>query len=447
MIEIPNDILTSTTYQGATAIVDRLRRNGFTAYIVGGAPRDLLLGCRPYDYDIATDARPPQIRDLFARTIAVGEQYGVMVVVLDAHSYEVATFRADDVYEDGRRPIAVHFSAPREDALRRDFTVNALMFDPVAREIIDYVGGRRDIEERRIRTVGDPEARFREDHLRLIRAVRFAARLDFEIEAQTRAAIPPLAHLVTRVSVERVADELVKILQGPRAGWALQTLSETGLLKHILPEAERMRGVAQPPNFHPEGDVFTHVCLMLELAEKPTVAVALALLLHDIAKPATQRHAPDRIRFDGHVELGAEMAADICRRLRLSRAIAERVEYLVANHLRIKDAPQMRPSRLKRFLREPGFAELMELFRLDTLGSHGDLETYEWVKRKSEEIPAEEIAPPPLLRGDDLIAMGYTPGPIFKEILTAVETAQLEGELHTPEEAREFVRRNYPSAS
>jgi poly(A) polymerase len=441
------DILESPAYRGAVAIVRRLRDHGHETYVVGGAPRDLLLGACPTDYDIATDARPAQVRALFEKTIPVGEQFGVILVLMDETPYEVATFRADGEYLDGRRPTRVHFCAPREDALRRDFTVNALMFDPVKRRILDFVDGRRDIRERRIRTVGDADQRFAEDHLRLIRAVRFAARLDFRIERRTLAAIRRLAPLVAKVAAERLGAELVKILTGPRAGMAVRLLSETGLLAHLMPEAEAMRGCEQPPNFHPEGDVFTHTCLMLDAARQPSPALALAVLLHDIAKPPTQRHTPERIRFDGHCELGAEMAGHICRRFKLPRTVIERVRYLTANHLRIKDAPNMRPARLKRFLREEGFPELLELFRLDSLASHGDLDGYEWCRKTFDELSHEQIAPPPLISGHDLIALGYRPGPLFKTILTAVETAQLEGEIATAAEARHFVRRQFPLPS
>ena len=446
-MKIARDILESPAYRGAEAIVRRLRDRDFETYIVGGAPRDLLLGAWPSDYDIATRARPRQVRALFEKTIPVGEAFGVVIVRVEGRNYEVATFRADGEYLDGRRPTRVHFSAPREDALRRDFTVNALMFDPVAHKIIDFVGGRRDLRERRIRAVGDPDARFAEDHLRLIRAVRFAARLDFRIERKTRAAIRRLAPRVNDVAAERIGDELVKILTGPRAGRAVRLLSETGLLAHVLPEIEVMRGVEQPPNFHPEGDVFVHTCRMLDLARSPSPALALGLLLHDVGKPPTQRFAPDRIRFDRHCEVGAEMAVRICRRLRRPRALTERVEFLVANHLRVKEAPDMRPARMKRFMRHEGFAELLELFRLDSLASHRKMEAYKRCRRIWEELPPEQISPPPLLTGNDLIAMGYRPGPIFGEILTAIETAQLEGEIATPDEARERVRRDFPLPS
>jgi len=325
-----------------------------------------------------------------------------------------------------------------------DFTVNALMLDPIEHKILDFVGGRRDIRERRIRTVGDPDARFGEDHLRLIRAIRFAARLDFRIERKTHAAIRRLAATITRVAAERLGAELAKILMGPRAGRAMRLLSETGLLPHVLPEVEAMQGVEQPPNFHPEGDVFTHTCLMLDMADQPSVALAFAILLHDVAKPPTQRRTAKRIRFDGHCEMGATMARRICRRLKLPRAVIERVQYLVANHLKIKDAPNMRPARLKRFLREEGFAELLEIFRLDSLASHGNLEGYAWCRQTFEQLSREQVAPPPLLTGHDLIAMGYRPGPLFKEILTAVETAQLEGRIHAADEARHLVRRRFP---
>jgi len=443
-MRITGDILDSAAYRGAATITRRLRDHGFLAYVVGGAPRGLLLGQHPTDYDIATSARPEEVRQLFKKTIAVGEQFGVVLVLLDEAPYEVATFRADGDYLNGRRPARVRFCTPREDALRRDFTVNALMLDPIEHKILDFVGGRRDIRERRIRTVGDPDARFGEDHLRLIRAIRFAARLDFRIERKTHAAIRRLAATITRVAAERLGAELAKILMGPRAGRAMRLLSETGLLPHVLPEVEAMQGVEQPPNFHPEGDVFTHTCLMLDMADQPSVALAFAILLHDVAKPPTQRRTAKRIRFDGHCEMGATMARRICRRLKLPRAVIERVQYLVANHLKIKDAPNMRPARLKRFLREEGFAELLEIFRLDSLASHGNLEGYAWCRQTFEQLSREQVAPPPLLTGHDLIAMGYRPGPLFKEILTAVETAQLEGRIHAADEARHLVRRRFP---
>ncbi len=456
-MKIAQDILESPGYRGAVHIVQRLRDKGFQAYVVGGMPRDLLLGLRPTDYDIATDARPAQVRALFEKTIPVGVQFGVMLVCLDEQTFEVATFRSDGEYVDGRRPVRVHFSQPAEDARRRDFTVNALMFDPIEQRLLDYVGGRRDLQARRIRTVGDPDQRFAEDYLRLIRAVRFAARLDFRIERKTLAAIRRNAPLIRRVAAERLGAEMLKTLTAPRAGQALRLLSDTGLLAHFLPEAEALRGCQQPPNFHPEGDVFIHTCLMLDAATQssgqnnPTASVspslALGILLHDIAKPPTQRFTPERIRFDGHCDLGADMARTICRRLKLPNSLTAQVVYLVANHLRIKDAPQMRKARLKRFLREPGFAELLELFRLDTLASHGNMDDYEWCRRTYEEMAREPLAPPPLLRGDDLIAMGYRPGPLFKTILTAVETAQLEGKISTAEAARTFVLRRFPLAA
>lgn len=443
-MRIASDILESSAYRGAAAITRCLRDHGFQAYVVGGAPRDLLLGLHPTDYDIATSARPEEVQRLFEKTIAVGQQFGVILVLFDEAPYEVATFRADGEYADGRRPVRVRFCTPREDALRRDFTINALMLDPLEHKILDFIGGRRDIRARRIRTVGDAEARFAEDHLRLIRAVRFAARLDFRIERKTLAAIRRLAATVTKVAAERLGAELAKILTGPRAGLALRLLCKTGLLPHILPEIEAMRGVEQPPNFHPEGDVFTHTTLMLDLAHEPSLALALGILLHDVAKPPTKRITPARIRFDGHCEIGATMAGRICRRLKLPKAVVERVQYLVANHLKIKDAPAMRPARLKRFLRETGFPELLELFRLDSLASHGNLDGYEWCRQTFEGLSREQVAPPPLVTGHDLIAMGYRPGPLFKTILTAVETAQLEGKIHSADAARRFVRRQFP---
>jgi poly(A) polymerase len=383
------------------------------------------------------------ISRLFPKSERVGAHFGVALVHEGGAHVEVATFRSDHSYTDGRRPDFVHFeSNPSEDVLRRDFTINALMQDPVTGEILDFVGGREDLKLRRIRAIGDPETRFREDHLRLLRAVRFAARLEFEIEERTFEAIRRLHELIRRVSAERVRDELVRILieGGARRGFEL--LDATGLLNEILPEVAAMKGVEQPPEYHPEGDVWTHTLMLLDGLRNPTPTLALGALLHDVGKPATFRVA-ERIRFDGHVEAGVRLAHGILTRLRFSNDQIRQVEALVANHMRFKDADRMKPSTLKRFLRLECFEEHLELHRLDCLSSNGRLENYDLVLRKWKEMPEEEIRPKPLLTGHDLIAAGYRPGPDFGKMLAAVEDAQLEARIHTREEALAFVRERF----
>lgn len=352
---------------------------------------------------------------------------------------EVATFRSDHEYRDGRRPESVHFETdPREDALRRDFTINALFLDPATNEVLDFAGGRQDLDARLIRAIGDPAARFREDHLRLLRAVRFTARLGFFIEPGTSAAIRELAPLIRDVSAERVRDELVRILTegGARPGFEL--MDELNLLPEVLPEISAMKGVQQPPEFHPEGDVWIHTLLMLEGLRNPTPTQALGVLLHDVGKPRTFRIA-DRIRFDGHVEVGVKMTTEILSRLRFSTDEIRQVEALVLHHMRFKDVSRMKPSTLKRFLRLPHFEEHLELHRLDCQSSNRRLEAYEFIKGKLAAMAPEELRPPPLIGGDDLIARGYEPGPAFKDALTAVEDAQLEGKIATREEALELA--------
>ncbi|HEV8525390.1 MAG TPA: CCA tRNA nucleotidyltransferase [Terriglobales bacterium] len=440
--------------QAATEIVRTLRDRGHQAYLVGGCVRDIVLGREPADYDVATDATPDEVMRIFPKTYAVGAQFGVVLVPVDKEAdapgqnpcIEVATFRSDVSYTDGRHPDAVRYTKdPREDVERRDFTINGLLLDPIQNEVLDFVGGRADLDAGIIRTIGPPDRRFAEDKLRMLRAVRFAARFAYQIEPQTFNAIRQMAREIHQVSRERVRDELVKMLTEGRARRAFELLDQTGLLREVLPEVEKMKGVEQPPQFHPEGDVWIHTLLMLEgLREKCSPTLAMGVLLHDVGKPPTFRVAPDRIRFDGHVEVGTAMAEEICRRLRFSNDDTEQIASLVANHLRFAAVLRMKESTLKRFLRLPRFEEHLELHRLDCLASHGDLSSYEFVRQKLASTPPEQFRPPPLVTGDDLIAAGYQPGPRYKEILAAVEDAQLEGRLAGKAEAMEFVRREFP---
>ncbi len=448
----------------AAAIIRTLRQQGFQAYLVGGCVRDLLLKREPADYDIATSATPAQIMEIFPDTYAVGAQFGVVLVPVPdpltddqraaagervlpkSRAVEVATFRSDLGYSDGRRPDEVRFSQdPREDVARRDFTINGMMLDPVSGEVLDFVGGRRDLEAGIIHAIGEPERRFAEDKLRMLRAVRFAARFAYTIEAETLAAIQRHAHEIQVVSLERVRDELTKMLTEGHGRRAFLLLDESGLLKEVLPEISAMKGVEQPPEFHPEGDVFVHTLLLLENLPRPCPpTLAWGALLHDVGKPATFRVAPDRIRFDNHVDVGVKIAQDICERLRFSNHDAEQVLALVDNHMRFSHARRMNQSTLKKFLRMPGFEEHLALHRADSLASHGNLSTYEFVRAKLTEIPPEKIRPAALVTGDDLIAAGYLPGPRFREILEAVEDAQLEGRLLSRDSALEFVRHEFP---
>jgi poly(A) polymerase len=430
--------------EAATEIVRRLRAEGFQAYLVGGCVRDLVMGREPKDYDVSTDATPDQVVKLFPESLTVGAQFGVVIVPRAAGNVEVATFRSDGRYADGRHPSEVRYAkTPREDVRRRDFTINGLLLDPLENQVLDYVGGQGDIRARRIRAIGNPIERFHEDRLRMLRAVRFAARFGFSLDAAALEAIRKLAPLIHDVSAERVRDELLKILTEGQARRGFELLDETGLLREVLPEVKAMQGVPQPPEFHPEGDVWVHTLLMLEGLRAPTPTLALGVLLHDVGKPPTLS-VRERIRFDNHVEVGAEMAQAVCARLRLSARETERVVELVRHHLRFKDFPRMRRSTQLRFLRMEGFDEHLELHRLDCLASHGDLSTYELARRILEETPLAQIKPAPLLGGDDLIAQGYTPGPLFKEILQTVEDAQLEGKLHTREDALRLLAEQFP---
>ena len=430
--------------QAATEIVKQLREAGFQAYWVGGCVRDLVMGREPEDFDITTDATPTQVTQLFPLSLTVGAQFGVVIVPRPEGDFEVATFRSDGRYTDGRHPAEVRYTrTAEEDVQRRDFTINGLLYDPVEKCVLDYVGGEADIRARRLRTIGDPIQRFNEDHLRMLRAVRFAARFLFTPEHALIDAIRQLAPQIREVSAERIRDEIVKILTEGQARRGFELLDETGLLQEVLPKVKTLQGVEQPPEFHPEGDVWTHTLLMLEGLRAPTNTLALGVLLHDVGKPPTFNRR-ERIRFDNHVEIGAKMAEEICTRLRLSFRETERIVELVRHHLRFKDFPHMRRSTQLRFLRLEGFEEHLELHRLDCLASHGDLSTYAMVKQMMEETPAEEIRPEPLLRGDDLITQGYTPGPLFKEMLQAIEDAQLEGRIYTHADALRLVSERFP---
>ncbi len=403
--------------------------------------RDLLLGRLPKDLDIITAAPPEATAGLFERTVPVGAEFGVVAVVLDGHPYQVATFRREGPYLDGRHPSFVEFSDVRADVLRRDFTVNALLYDPLADALIDHVGGRADLERRVIRTVGDPAERFLEDRLRLLRAIRFAAELEFAIDPPTLEAIGVLVQRITDVSAERIRDELMHLLVAPGRAAGVRLLESTGLLKAVLPEVAAMAGVPQPPEFHPEGDVLTHTYLALGHLRQPSGVLAMATLLHDVGKPATLT-VSDRIRFHNHPAVGAAMAEAICQRLRLSGADTRAIVMLVADHLRVGDLPAMRPGRAARFLRRADIDDVLELHRVDCLASHRDLRVYDWAQQARREKSAEP--PPRLLTGDDLVALGYRPGPQFAEILDAAEIAQAEGEFATREEARSWVRARFP---
>ena len=431
----------------AREIAARLRENGHIAYFAGGCVRDIVRGETPKDFDIATDAKPETVQKLFPRTYAVGAHFGVIIVLENGFQFEVATFRSDEAYIDGRHPSAVHFSSPEEDAKRRDFTINGMFYDPVAEEVIDFVGGRADIDAKLVRAIGDPAQRFAEDRLRMLRAVRFATVLDYTIDNQTWEALVASATSINEISAERIRDELVRIFLSPNRtrGWDL--LDSSGLMRAILPELDRMKGVLQPEQFHPEGDVFEHTRLMLQfLPEKVSVPLVFAVLLHDVAKPVTATvDETGRIRFSGHDRAGAEMAEEIMRRLRFSGVEIEATVEMVRQHMVFKDVPKMREAKLKRFMARPTFDDELELHRVDCEGSHRMLDNYEFLLRKREEFANEPIIPPPLVRGDDLIALGLKPGPKFGEILEAVETQQLEGNLRTREEALEWVKREYSS--
>jgi len=453
----------------AISIIGTLRDHGHKAYLAGGCVRDLLLGRDPADYDVATSATPDEVMRIFPDAYGVGVQFGVVLVPTGdvarnastaqperkaaagdvsagGNTVEVATFRSDIGYSDGRHPDEVRFSKdPREDVQRRDFTINGMLLDPVTNQVLDFVGGQKDLKARIIRAIGGPDRRFGEDKLRMLRAVRFAARFGFEIDPATFAAIRRLTPQIHQVSRERVRDELTRMLTEGQARAAFVLLDETGLLHEVLPEIEAMKGIEQPPQFHPEGDVFVHTLLLLEELPHPcSAALAWGALLHDVGKPPTFRVAPDRIRFDGHVDVGVKMAEDICQRLRFSNDDTQQILALVDNHMRFAHAMRMSESTFKRFVRMPRFDEHLELHRLDCQASYGDLTTYDFTRAKMAALTPEAIRPAPLVTGEDLIAAGHVPGPRFKQILSAVEDGQLEGRFHDREEALQFVAREFP---
>jgi poly(A) polymerase len=432
----------------AEHICATLRSKGFQAFLVGGCVRDIILGREPADYDVTTDALPGQVEEIFPGSLTVGAKFGVVIVPQDPSAsaeikplqVEVATFRADMGYSDGRHPDHVAYTkSAQDDVKRRDFTINALLLDPETNEILDFVGGREDLTAGIIRAIGDPDRRFREDKLRMVRAVRFAARFTYAIEPATMHAIQKLAPEITQISMERLRDELTKILTEGSARRGFELLDQTGLLVYLLPEIAKMKGVEQPPQFHPEGDVWIHTLMMiggLPAGSSPTLG--WGVLLHDVGKPPT--FAPPsgpngRIRFDRHVEVGLKMAEEICRRFRFSNQETEQILALVANHMRFKDVPRMKPATLKRFVRMDKFDEHLELHRLDSLSSHRMLDNYDFVNRFIAETPPAEVRPTRLLTGDDLIALGLKPGPRFKAILYNVEEAQLNGAVQTHEDA------------
>lgn len=427
------------SFDAGVSVVRRLRENGHEAYFAGGCARDRLLGRPVDDYDVATSALPDQVLALFPRRIEVGKAFGVVTVLTGGEQIQVATFRSDHSYRDGRRPEGVTFSDLRTDVERRDFTINGMMWDPIEDRIIDLVGGRADLERRVIRAIGDPDRRFEEDKLRILRAVRFATVLDFEIEPATAEAVRRHAPDILAVSWERISIELRKILVAPRRAEGMERLRTLDLLARLLPECAAMVGVPQPPEYHPEGDVWTHTLLALRALESPTFVVALATLLHDIGKPPTIEHA-DRIRFNGHDKVGAQMAEAVCERLRLSNDEKEAVAWLVLKHLAFLQADQMRESTLRRLFAEPLIEELFQLIRADTIGSKAEPVTVERMRALRARWAVGGIRPPPLLTGHDLIAMGFPPGPGFKEMLTEVEDAQLEGRVRTKAEAEAYVR-------
>ena len=457
-------MLASTSqFIAAQAILRKLRDEGHQAYLAGGCVRDLVLGREPKDYDVATSATPDIVLDLFPRTFAVGAHFGVVLVSAEFDGQptltEVATFRSDGAYSDGRRPDAVRYTtSPEEDVQRRDFTINGLLLDGLAEHanlrdsVIDHVGGLADLDAGVVRAIGHPALRFHEDRLRLLRAIRFAARFHFALDPSTKAAMRSLASRIESVSSERVRDELTRMLTEGHARHAFELLDETSLLQHVLPEVSRLKGVAQPPQFHPEGDVWTHTLLLLQQLEpRSSKTLAWGALLHDIGKPATYQPPSgpgDRIRFNGHVEVGVRIASGICGRLRFSNDETAQILALVENHMRFADVQRMKTSTLKRFLRLANFPEHLALHKMDcqasSLHMRGNLNNYYFTRERYEAIPAEEVRPTPLLTGRELMAAGYAPGPAFKTMLHAVEEAQLEGSIHTPEEAMTLVAAQFP---
>ena len=421
----------------------RLSDAGYQAVFAGGCVRDRLLGIEPKDYDIATSATPAEVVALFPKSNEVGAHFGVVIAKHDGHHVEIATFRTDGSYKDGRRPESVEYATAEEDAQRRDFTINGLFENPETGEVIDHVGGQADLAAGVLRAIGNPEARFTEDSLRLMRAVRFATTLDFQIEPQTLAAIKRGAGLLARISPERIRDEFAKILLSPRRRSGVEILMDSGLMDCFLPEFRALIGCEQPPEWHPEGDVYTHTRIMLEMLEPDaSLVLCLAVLLHDIAKPPCQTFdaAAGRIRFNGHDAMGAEMAEVILRRMRFSNEVIGAVVPMVARHMQFMNVQQMRTAKLKRFMAERTFSQEMELHRVDCGSSNGFTDNYEFLEKKASEFAAEPLIPPPLVGGRDLIGLGLTPGPRFREILELIEIEQLEGRILDRERAMDYLR-------
>ncbi len=434
----------------AHATITRLCEGGHTAYYAGGCVRDILLGIEPKDYDIATSATPDEVQAIFPHSNAIGVHFGVILVQIEGYSFEIATFRHDGCYHDGRHPDQVTFSTPEDDAARRDFTVNGLFQDPSNDNIIDYVEGKRDIKAKRLRAIGNPSERFQEDALRLMRAIRFATTLGFTIEPSTWTAICQHADLLGQISAERIRDEFNLIMTSARRAHGLELLTESGLMRHIIPEIYALIGCEQPPQWHPEGDVFTHTRIMLDmLTGDPPKELALAVLLHDIGKPPTYSYDQDadRIRFNGHDRVGTEMAEKILQRLKYSKQTTEDVCAMVANHMNFMNVQKMRTAKVKRFMARPTFEQEMELHRVDCASSNGFTENYDFLRSKEQEFAAEPLIPPPLINGKDLIAMGMRPGPEFSDILTLIQTEQLEGSINSREQALEYTRLHYDDQS
>lgn len=428
----------------AKQIVQRFVEHGYEACFAGGCVRDDILGLSVKDIDIATSATPDEIKKLFDKTIPVGEKFGVMIVVQGNYHFEVATFRQDLSYKDGRHPEGVMFVTPQEDAQRRDFTINGLFYDPLDDCIIDYVGGQADLAQGVIKAIGQASERFEEDKLRMLRAVRFSARFQFPLDPETRDAIVQTSHEIHQVSMERIRDELCKMLTGPNRGQAIDLLHQTGLLIEVLPAIAAMDGVKQPPEFHPEGDVFVHTKLMLDkLPEDPSVALAFGALLHDVGKPPTYT-VTDRIRFNKHDKIGAEMANDICQRLRMSNEDRKLIVQYVSEHMRFGAAMQMREGKLKKMLQRSTIREELTMLKADCEASHNDLEIYQFCMDKLKSYSEEELRPPLLVTGKQLLAWGYQPAPVFSEIIEAVEVLQLEAQIQTLEEAKAHVAQHFP---
>lgn len=430
--------------QAALHIITHLVENGYQALFAGGYVRDMVMGKgEKGDIDIATNAVPETISRIFPHTIGVGEQFGVMIVVQRGIPFEVATFRSDVGIKDGRHPEGVVFTDAKNDALRRDFTINGMFYDPITDKVIDYVGGMKDIDARLIRAIGEPEQRFKEDYLRMLRAIRFAARFDFQIDESTWTALKSHTEKIAGISTERIFDELGKMLLQKNPHRSILLLKETGLLSFVLPEVDALSGIPQPPEYHPEGDVFDHTIKALGILKpEPSEVLAWSILLHDIGKPATFK-IKDRIRFNNHDRIGANLAVEVLRRLKASNALIDGVESCVENHMNFMNVTKMRLSTLKKFLSRPFIQDELELHRVDCLASHGDLSNYLFVKEKLSLMAKEQIQPDPFLKGKDLLEMGYIPGPIFSEILSEVYDLQLEEKIFSRDEALEYTRNRW----